>query len=207
MLNAFILREIWKKSEIMQKTEKKVMSNNNTNEKGNQFNRESINLLRDTAQNEYSNELKRTSSIDSKAGIALPIIVAYFLSIAQMNDFNMIVAMPVSKLSEAIVPMLTLLSYIISLISAIFAVIWMGRVILARGYSIIEPKDLYTEDYLKLDCKVLSIDLLRLYLEATDDNRKVNSARITLYMKGWIFSLVSITSFVIYIVMKNNFYV
>lgn len=182
------------------------MNNNDADVKNNQFDRESINLLRDTAQSEYGNEHKRTASIDSKAGIALPIIVAYILSIAQMNDFRKILSISVDKVSGAVIPMITLLSYTVSLISAILAVVWMGRVVLARGYSRIEPKDLYLDDYLKSDCKVLSIDLLRLYIEAIDDNRRTNNARITLYMKGWLFSFVSIASFVLYIVLNNNFY-
>lgn len=50
-----------------------------------EFKSESIDLLRDAAQDAYSNEQKRTATIDSKAGIAMPIISAYFLALAEMK--------------------------------------------------------------------------------------------------------------------------
>lgn len=47
-----------------------------------EINTASIELLRNAAQNVYSNEHERTRTMDSKAGIALPIIAAYFLALA-----------------------------------------------------------------------------------------------------------------------------
>lgn len=165
-----------------------------------------INLLRETAQDEYGHEHERTATIDAKAGIALPIIVAYFLALAQMNNFKSIVEIDVHNLSQAIVPFVTLSSYIISLTTAIFAVIWMGRVVLTRNYSRINPKDLYSDDFLKKDSRVLSVKLLLLYFEAIENNRSTNNKRAKLYQTGWLFSLISISCFVIYIIAKNNFY-
>lgn len=165
-----------------------------------------INLLRETAQDEYGHEHERTATIDAKAGIALPIIVAYFLALAQINNFTAIVEIDVHSLSQAIVPMVTLATYTISLVTAILAVIWMGRVVLTRDYSRINPKDLYSEDYLKKDSRVLSVKLLLLYFEAIENNRSANNKRAKLYQRGWLFSLISISCFVVYIIVKNNFY-
>ena len=46
------------------------------------FNDDSISLLLDVAKHEYDNEHNRTSVIDTKTSIALPIISAYFLALA-----------------------------------------------------------------------------------------------------------------------------
>lgn len=54
------------------------------------FRKESIQLLLDATKNEYDNERNRTSVIDNKASISLPIISAYFLAVAQINNYKSI---------------------------------------------------------------------------------------------------------------------
>ena len=62
------------------------METSSLNTESSLINANSVHLLLETALNEYSNEHDRKATIDSKAGIALPIISAFFLSFAQMND-------------------------------------------------------------------------------------------------------------------------
>ena len=170
-----------------------------------EFNSESIDLLRDAAQDEYGNEQKRTATIDSKAGIALPIISAYFLALAEMNDYKSFLNVKITTILTLLIPILKLILYTASLIIAFLAVIWMARVVYTREYATINPRDLYTNDYLKNDPRVLSIKFLDLYFEATEHNRKENNERVVLYQQSWGFTFISVICFVVYIILKNNF--
>ncbi len=167
------------------------------------FKSESVELLLDTAKHEYDNEHNRTSVIDSKTSIALPIISAYFLALAQMNDYKFIFSMSISSFIDCLVPTTLFLSYTASLILAMLAVIMMVRVITTRQYNTIKPLDLYDADFLKSDNRVLSFKLITLYIEATEKNKAENNSRIPLYRRGWFFTTISIILFVIYIILKN----
>ena len=76
---------------------------------------ESVNLLREAAQNEYCNAHDRTRTKDSKAGIALPIIATYFLALAQMNDYCAINAFPITGFGSALVPATIFTAYTVAL--------------------------------------------------------------------------------------------
>jgi hypothetical protein len=170
----------------------------------NKFDSSSIELLRSAAQNEYCNEHERTSTIDNKAGIALPIVSAYFLSLAEMNDFKSIISAQVTDVSAILLAILSLSAFVIAMVFALLAIIWMTRVVFTREYRSLNPRDLYTEDYLKNDCRVLSIKLLQLYCEAIEHNRNENNIRVNLYQKSWIYVFISVICFVMYIIIKNN---
>lgn len=165
---------------------------------------QAIELLRNAAQNEYSNEHERTATIDSKAGIALPIISAYFLALAQMNDFKSIMVVTVSDIMSVLIPVMTIITYSTALAFALIAVVWMARVVFTRPYCKINPRDLYTDDYLKNDSRVLSVKFIQLYLEAIEHNRLENDVRVKLYQRSWLFTFISVICFVTYIIMNNN---
>lgn len=169
-----------------------------------EFKSESIDLLRDAAQDEYGNEQKRTATIDSKAGIAMPIISAYFLALAEMNDYKSFMVVQISDFLSLIIPAVKFISYTASLLLAFLSVIWMARVVFTREYSTINPRDLYTSDYLKNDKRVLSIKFLELYFEAIDHNRKENDERVNLYQQSWLLTFISAVCFVVYVILKNN---
>lgn len=75
------------------------------------YNIDSINLLLDTSISEYNNEHNRTSILDSKVSIALPIISAYFLALAPMNDYKTIFKMSISTFTELVLPAALFISY------------------------------------------------------------------------------------------------
>ena len=52
----------------------------------NEFEIDSVELLLETAKSEYDSEHNRSTIIDTKTGISLPIIAAYFIALAQMNE-------------------------------------------------------------------------------------------------------------------------
>lgn len=167
------------------------------------FNDEAVELLLSTAKSEYENEHNRTSIIDSKTSIALPIISAYFLALAQMNDYRTIFNIHIDKFADSIIPTISLLTYTVSLILSFIAVLMMVKVVITRDYNTIKPIDLYDEDYLKNKKTALEIKLIQLYIEATQNNKSENDLRIPLYKKGWLFTTISIVLFVIYIIVKN----
>lgn len=147
------------------------------------FNDESVELLLSTAKSEYENEHSRTSVIDSKTSIALPIISAYFLALAQMNDFKTIFNVHIDKFIDVIIPAISFLTYVGSLILSFVAVMMMVKVVTTRDYNTIKPIDLYDEDYLKNKKTALEIKLIQLYIEATQNNKTENDLRIPLYKR------------------------
>lgn len=167
------------------------------------FNDESVELLLSTAKSEYENEHSRTSVIDSKTSIALPIISAYFLALAQINDFKTIFNVHIEKFIDVIIPAISFLTYGGSLILSFVAVMIMVRVVTTRDYNTIKPIDLYDEDYLKNKKTILEIKLIQLYIEATQNNKTENDLRIPLYKKGWLLTTISIVLFVVYVIVKN----
>ena len=100
-------------------------------------------------------------------------------------------------------PTLLFISYTASLALALVSVINMVRVITTRTYNTIKPSDLYDDSYLKADSRVLSVELIRLYIRATTKNKNENDARLPLYRSGLLLILFSIILFVFYIIIKN----
>ena len=169
-----------------------------------QLDDQSVEVLLSTAKSEYENEHNRTYVIDSKTSIALPIISAYFLALAPMNDFKSIFDVKIEKFVDVIIPAVTLLTYVGSLALAFVAVVMMVKVVTTREYNTIKTADLYDEDFLKHKKIALEIKLIQLYIEATQNNKAENDSRIPLYKKGWLLTTISIVLFVAYVIVKNN---
>lgn len=167
------------------------------------FNIDTVKVLLDTAKSEYDNEHNRTSVIDSKTSIALPIISAYCLALAQMNDYKAIFTMQINSFRDMLIPSCLFLTFTISLLLALISVIMMVKVIKMRDYHVIKVEDLYDNDYFQEEPLFLSIKLIELYIEATELNKSANDNRIPLYKKGWILTVVSIVLFVTYVIVKN----
>ena len=173
------------------------------NEEKEKFDNESVELLLSTAKCEYENEHNRTSIIDSKTSIALPIVSAYFLALAPMNNFKDIFNVKIEKFVDIIIPAVSLLTYAGSLVLALIAVMLMVKVVTTREYNTIKSADLYDEDYLKHKKTALEITLIQLYIEATENNKAENDSRIPLYKMGWLLTTISIMLFVVYVIVKN----
>ena len=168
-----------------------------------QFDDLTVEVLLSTAKSEYENEHNRTSVIDSKTSIALPIVSAYFLALAPMNDFKSIFDVKIEKFVDVIIPAVSLLTYVGSLALAFVAVMMMVKVVTTREYNTIKTADLYDEDFLKHKKIALEIKLIQLYIEATQNNKAENDSRIPLYKKGWLLTTISIVLFVAYVIVKN----
>lgn len=167
------------------------------------YNATTVKLLLDTAKSEYNNEHNRTTVIDSKTSIALPIVSAYFLALAQMNDYKTIFTFQVSSFKDSIIPTIMLITYTCSLISALVAVTMFAKVIAMKDYNVIKVEDLYDDDYLIEEPIYITIKLTKLYIDATSFNKRSNNLRIPIFKKGWQLTVVSVALFVIYILIKN----
>lgn len=169
-----------------------------------QIDEQAVALLLSTAQNEYSNEHERTATLDSKAGIALPIISAFFLAFAEMNNYKWIIGLPVNSIWTSLLPITLFISYTLGLVLALIAVMLMAGVLFAKDYYRINPPDLYTEQNLMNKGNDFSITLMHCYFKAIEYNRNTNNKRVESYQKSWKLTFLSVVCFVIYILIKNN---
>lgn len=184
-----------------EKTNESVVSKSESNDKAEDI--RSVELLYTIAQNEYSNEYERTNMIHSKAGIALPIISAYFLTLIQMNDYKAMLAIAKDFWSSLTASSM-FLTYTISAAFALASVLYMAKVIFAKGYMRIDPENLYTTDNLTQDHQQFIEKLIKIYFKAIEINRNANNSIMKSYKKGWIWAFCSVLCFVVYIVLKNN---
>lgn len=169
-----------------------------------QANARAVQLLLETAQQEYGQEHGRTSTIDAKAGIALPILAAYFLAFAQMNDYKAIFLLPTDDFGAAMVPIALFVTYTAGLVLSMLSVLFMAKVVFAKEYCRINPADLYKDENLLQGNENFPYDVMRLYFKAIAYNRNANDERIKLYQRSWLQAFVSVICFVIYIIAKNN---
>lgn len=166
------------------------------------FNHNAVTLLMNTSREEYNNELSRTTTIDNKTNISLPIISAYFFMLAQSTEYRTLFDVSIDSFDDLILPTVFLLLYISSLVLSFFACIEMIKVIFFKKYITINVEDLYNDDFLKRDSAVLSTELIGLYAQAISHNKTQNDSRIRLYKNGWILAVLSISLFVMYILLK-----
>ncbi len=168
------------------------------------INARSIQLLLETSQNEYRSEHDRTTTIDYKAGIALPILATYFLAITQMNDYKAILAIPTDSFSHSILLITLFLTYSASFLLSLISLIIMAKVLFAKNYYRLNPVELYTDENLTQNDDTFPIKIMHLYFKAIEFNRKANNLRVKLYQRSWLLTFFSVLCYVIYVITKNN---
>lgn len=164
----------------------------------------SVELLLGITQSEYNNEYERTNMIQSKAGIALPIIAAYFLTIAQMNDYKSMFQVTVTTVRDILLSFGLCVSYSLALILAIAAVFFVARVEFAKGYKRINPQSFCKEASLSQEYQSFVRNLMHQYFDAIDHNAKANDQKMKMYKQGWSCTFVSVACFLAYVILKNN---
>ena len=180
------------------------MGNNNSSVAEQEVNAQSVSLLLSTTLSEYSSEHERTATLDSKAGIALPILATYFLAFAQMNNYKSIIAIPRDDFFSSLLPIAIFLSYTAGLLLSATSAAFMAKVLFVKDYCRINPLDLYNEEYLLQPYNDFSIKLMHLYFKAVEFNRKVNNERARLYQRSWLLTFISVICFVVYIMINSN---
>lgn len=179
-----------------------------TNETANgtptEFNEQAVELLLETSKAEYDNEHNRTSIIDSKTNISLPIISAFFLAFVQLNDYKTIFQLPTNTFAQWLLPATLFFSYTAALVLGLLSVLLMTRVILTKEYKTLKIQDLYDEDFLKNPRMFFSIELIRLYCTSTAHNKTQNDKRVKLYRYSWILMFITLALYLVYIIVKTN---
>ena len=167
---------------------------------GEQYTYESSELFFSMAQIEYQNEKERTSTLDSKLGISLPVISAYFFMVIQDTNIGKLLESawnyqksPVSK-GEYI----ALALYLVAALAAIISLFHMVRAVMNRNYGSVDMKAFYTAKEMSRPKEQFLAIMINAYLVILEYNRKQNSQKAMEYQTGWIFYMLSLLCFFLY---------
>ena len=156
-------------------------------------------LILDLAKKEYDDEINRTSVIDTKVNIALPIVSTYtflvFDKIIKRKRFLLL-----DEISEEIFTFILICVLIgICILGAILSLYNLFRCIKMNNYKVIRAEEF--SDYATMnrpegEVAGVSIDC---FIKASQYNREINNCRAKKYQKGWNFAALSFVAYVIYI--------
>lgn len=169
-----------------------------------EFNESSVAILLQTAKSEYDNEHNRTTVIDSKTNISLPIISAFLLALIQANDYKTIFNLPTLNFFQWLLPATLFLFYTATLVLGFLADLLMIRVIFTRQYKTLNIRDIYNKTFLKNAPCPISLFIITRYCEASEHNKEQNNLRIKWYKKSWLLTVVALFLYLIYMIIKNN---
>lgn len=167
------------------------------------FNPDSVQTLYDSAKDEYNSERERSSTIDTKASIALPVLSAFFLAVANECDYYALFKLPIGTLPELLIALCLFFLYTAALVFSAMSAAWAVRTIYPRTYTTLSSEHFYDEALLKEPAETIRIGIAAKLIEATQNNKEQNDTRMSLYSKGWIWGSVSAAAFVLYNVIYN----
>lgn len=158
-------------------------------------------ILLEIAKSEYQNEHSRTSVIDSKVGITLPIIATYFFLVLQFDSMKSILTSSpnMQNIATIIFSVVRPLIYIMTIIFAGIALVYLFRAIISQSYMTVDPCFFNDKDTMSRPKEVFSAVMVTYYVRALEYNRATNDTRIIFYKRGWIFTMISLGLFVSYI--------
>lgn len=157
-------------------------------------------VLLEIAKSEYQNEFSRSSVLDTKIGIALPIIATYFFLILQYKNFKQLflVALDFTNVLTVIGCVFGPIIFVAAITSAAIALIYLFRAIVTHSYQKIEPSYFNTKDKMSMPPCVFSGVMVTYYIKASKYNRATNDKRVALYKRGWTLAMISLGLFVVY---------
>ncbi len=160
-------------------------------------------ILLEIAQKNYADETARTSTLDAKIGISLPLISGYFLAIlTSLGDWPKFFKLPASSVAEAIIPMVTVLALAGALVLSLVALYLMISTISTKEYQHVDVHEFYTLNLFSVPTLPVIKYLLGKYLDATDHNKLQNDQRVAPYRRGWVLVIISIGLFLLYNILK-----
>lgn len=162
-------------------------------------------VLLDIARSEYQNEFNRTSVLDTKIGITLPIVATYFFLIIQFESIRKVFLCEVNSknILTVIWSVCTPLFFLSAIIVGAISLLLLLYVITTHSYQTIDPSCFNCNDKMSLPPKIFSGVMVTYYIRATTHNRETNDKRVTLYQRGWITAIISLALFVIYIFLST----
>lgn len=163
-------------------------------------------VLLEIAKSEYQNEFNRSSVLDTKIGIALPIIATYFFLILQYKSVRQLfITNPdCTNIMTLILSVCIPIIFVAAIISAAIALIYLFRAIVTHSYQTIDPCYFNDKDKMSLSPSVFSGVMVTYYIRALEHNRATNDKRVTLYKRGWTSAMISLGLFVLYIFLQGK---
>lgn len=160
-------------------------------------------ILFDVAKTEYQNEFDRSNTIDTKVGIALPIIATYFFLVLQYRSIPAIFANPIDMTSvgNAILSIIHPILLVLSLIAAGVSLALLFFSIITHTYSTIDVGYFYDGNKLKDQPTDYAAKMVHYYIEATKLNKETNDKRVQQYKFGWGSAMISLIFFVCYVIL------
>ena len=115
-------------------------------------------VLLEIAKSEYQNEFNRSSVLDTKIGIALPIIATYFFLILQYKSVRQLfITNPdCTNIMTLILSVCIPIIFVAAIISAAIALIYLFRAIVTHSYQTIDPCYFNDKDKMSLSPSVFS---------------------------------------------------
>ena len=158
-------------------------------------------LFLDIVRAEYQNERQRTSTIDSKVGITLPIVATYFFLVLQYTDIKKIFQNPVEieSVASVLYSVLPPILYLTTLVFAGFALFFLFRVISMHAYATVNVQYYNTPETIDHSPERFAAGIVDIFIEATMESSETNDLRTKLYKRGWRYALISLAFFVLYI--------
>lgn len=159
--------------------------------------------LLEIAKSEYQNEFNRTTVLDTKIGITLPIIATYFFLVLQFDNLKTLFSSKVdcTSVATAISSVGKPLIFLATIISASFALIYLFRAIITHSYRTIDLRYFNDSNTMSQPTNIFSGVMVTYYIKAIDYNRNTNDKRVRLYRCGWISTMGSLSLFVAYILL------
>ena len=160
-------------------------------------------LLLKVAEDNYAAETARTTAIDTKAGISLPIISGYFVAlISSISDWTSIInCHPVTTPTSVVIRWLAIIYGLETLAITLIALFLMIGAIGIRSYKRVSIQRFYDEHLLSENPNKTYVFLIGKYIAVTKHNTKSNNSRISLYYKSWVATIISLGLLIIYSVL------
>lgn len=160
----------------------------------------SAKVLMDIAIKEYQSEHNRTSVIDTKINIALPIIATYvFLVLDRISitdSGNQIINNGIMDTELQIGLLLLIVSF------AIVSMVCMFMTIKTNEYTILKVEDFYKPEYMALEEEIFCSAIIKYIIIASKQNKAVNDSRIKQYKMGLVMVGISFLFYICYMVIQ-----
>lgn len=162
----------------------------------------SAKLLLDITMQEYQNEHNRTSVIDTKTNIALPIIATYLFLILEKINIPYYEKQIEDEILSLMDAELQIGMIIIAIILAILSSISMFMTIKTDQYTILKVEDFYKPEYIVLEEDKFAAAIIHYIITASQENKKVNDDRVKKYKFGLVMVGCSLLAYMIYMILQ-----
>ena len=164
---------------------------------------QSAEKLLEVVRLEYQNEINRTSIIDTKTGITLPIVATYFFLVLQFRSIRDIfgVELKVKTTAELFYELGIPVIYICSIVCALFSLVWLFRVVISSPYEMIDPVPFNDKKTMSQPENIFAAAMVTYYIRALEKNHSVNDRRVILYKQGWTYAIISLSTFFAYVIL------